>query len=76
MIGLDSKMMDISSNRILRRLVIQVNPAIADFYKYVSFTSQYGVEDNLAAKEFFVEIDTLINIRSKDVHMVNVTNQN
>jgi hypothetical protein len=62
MIGLDSKMMDISSNRILRWLVIEVNPAIADSDKYVSFPRQYGVEDNLTSKEFFVELDAFINV--------------
>ena len=69
-------MMDVSSNRVLRWLVIQVKPAVADFYKYVSFTSQYGVEDDLTSKEFFVEIDTLIDIRGKDMNVMNVTNQN
>jgi len=68
--------MDISSNRILRWLVIEVNPAIADSDKYVSFTCQYGVEDNLTPKEFFIELDTFINIRGKDMNVMNVTNQN
>ncbi len=76
MIGLDSKMVDISPNRILRWLVIEVNPAIADFDKYVSFAGQYRVENNLTPKEFFIELDTFINIRGKDMNVMNVTNQN
>jgi hypothetical protein len=66
-------MMDISPDRILRWLVIEVNPSVADSDKHVSFPCQYGVEDDLAAKEFFIELDTLINIRSKDMNVVNMT---
>ena len=51
-----------------------MNPAIADSYKYVSFAGQYGVEDNFTPKEFFIELDTFINIRGKDMNVMNVTN--
>jgi hypothetical protein len=42
-----------------------VNPAIADSDKYVSFTGQYSVEDNLTSEEFLVELDTFIDIEAK-----------
>jgi hypothetical protein len=37
MVGLDSEMVDISSYRVLGRLIIEMKPAISYFYKYVSF---------------------------------------
>ena len=73
-IGLNSKMMDISSNRVLRWLVVEMHPASADSDKYVSLSSQYGVEDNAAPKEFFVKLHAFINVRSKDMNVMNVTN--
>jgi hypothetical protein len=54
-------------------LVIEVNPAIADSHKYVSFSCQYGVQDNVTPKEFFVKLDTFINVRGKDMNVMNVT---
>jgi len=75
MVGLNSEVMDISSQGILWWLVIEVKASIADFYKHVSFASKFCIKDNLPPKKLFVELDALIDIRRKNMDMMNVTNQ-
>ena len=74
-VGLNSKMMNTSPTRVLRWLIIEMEPSVTNFNKNVSCTSKFCVKDNLASKEFLVELDALLNIRSKNMNMVNVTSQ-
>jgi hypothetical protein len=69
-------MVNTSLARVLRRLVVEMKPPIANLNEYVSCPSKVSVENNFASKKFFVELDALINIRSKNMYVMNVTNQN
>jgi len=56
-------------------LVIEVKSAMADLHEYVSCAGEFRIENDLAPEKFLVELDALINIRSKDMNMMDVTNQ-
>jgi hypothetical protein len=68
-------MVNASLARTLRWLIIQMKSPVTYFNKNVSYTSKLGVEDDLASKEFFIELDARSDIRRKNVDMMNVTNQ-
>lgn len=74
-VGLDSKMVDAPSPGGLGRLIIEVDPAAADSHEYVSRTRKLLIENHPAPEEFFVECDGLLNIRGKNMNMMNMTNQ-
>ncbi len=67
--------MNTSFSRVLGRLVIEVKAAIADFHEYVSCTSKFCIEDDFTSEEFLIEFDALLNIRSKDMYVMDMTNQ-
>ena len=68
-------MVNTSSNRILRWLIIEMEPSVTNFNEYVSCTSKFSIEDNPTTKELLVELNTLFDIRSKDMYVMNVTKQ-
>lgn len=74
-IGLDSKMVNAPSPGGPGWLIVEVKPAAADSHEYVSRAGQLLVENHPAPEEFFVERDALLNIRGKNMNVMNMTNQ-
>jgi hypothetical protein len=68
-------MVNTSLPRVLGRLIIEVKTSVTNLNEYVSCTSKFCIEDDLAFEEFFIELNALLNIRRKDVYVMNVTNQ-
>ena len=75
-VGLDSKMMNTSSNEVFRRLVIEMKPSFANSHEHISGACKFSIENDAAPEKFLVEPYAIINIRSKNMHVMNVTNQN
>lgn len=67
--------MNASPPGVLGWLVIEMKSAMADLHEYVSCAGEFRIENDLAPEEFFVKLDALVNIRSKDMNMMDVTNQ-
>jgi len=68
-------MVNASPPGVLGWLVIEVKSAMADLHEYVSCAGEFRIENDLAPEKFFVELDTLLNIRRKNMHVMNVANQ-
>jgi len=68
-------MVNASPPGVLRWLVIEVKSAMADLHEYVSCASEFRIQDDLALEKFFVELDASVNIRCKNMNVMNVTNQ-
>lgn len=68
-------MVNASPPGVLGWLVIEMKSAMADFHEHVSCASEFRIEDDLSPEKFFVELDALVNIRSKNMYMMNVANQ-
>ena len=68
-------MVNTSLTRVLGRLIIEVKTSVTNLNEYVSCTSKFCIEDDLASEEFFIELNALLNIRRKNMDMMDVTNQ-
>ncbi len=74
-VGLDSEVVNASPSGVLGGLVIEVKSATADLHEYVSCADEFRIEDDVAPEKFFIELDAFVNIRSKNMNMMDVANQ-
>jgi hypothetical protein len=68
-------MVDTPSPGGLGCLIVEVKPSAPDSHEYVSCTRKLFVKNDPAPEELFVEPDGLLNIRSKNMNVMNMTNQ-
>jgi hypothetical protein len=68
-------MMNTSSSWVLRGLIIEMKPSVSNLNEYISCTRKFSIENDLASKAFLIELDALLNIRSKNMDVMDVTNQ-
>ena len=74
-IGLNSEMMNASPTWVLGGLIIEMKPSVSNFHKNVSRASKFCVKNNFPFKKFLIELDALLNIRGKNMYVMDVTNQ-
>ena len=67
-----SEVMDIASDRILGWLVIKVDSSPADPHEYIPCACKFGIHQDVGVEYIPVESDTSIDIRSKDVDMMQI----
>ncbi len=67
--------MNVSPSSVLGSLVIKVKSPMADLHEDVSCTDEFRIEDDLAPEKFFIKLDAPIDIRSKDMNMMDVASQ-
>ncbi len=68
-------MVNASSFGVLRRLIVEMESAMADLHKYVSCAGELRIENDLAAEECFIKPDAPLDIGGEDMDMMNVANQ-
>jgi hypothetical protein len=68
-------MVNTSLARIFGRLIVEMEPPITNFDEYVSCASKLSIEDNLTSEKFLVKLDALLNIRSKNMDVMDVATQ-
>ena len=52
-----------------------MKPSVSNFHKDVPRPSKFCVKNNFRFKKFLIELDALLNIRSKNMDVMDVTNQ-
>lgn len=67
--------MNASPYGVLGRLVIEVEPPMADLHEHISCAGEFRIENDLALEELLVKFDALVDIRSEDMNVMDVTNQ-